>query len=93
MSNNATVKTVWFWRKGEDSPELLVAWDDFTVDNNPDGFEEAIKRAYAEVESEDNGSGIRRVNLNFDFDPIERAFWPVDVEAAPEVLPNEAIDR
>lgn len=56
------IETFWGWRKGEDSPELLVAWDEFTVDGYPDGYEKAVKESL-------EGAGdemieVRRISLS-----------------------------
>ena len=41
------VKTMWGKRKSEPEnlPELMVAWDEYTIDLNPDGFAEDCERA------------------------------------------------
>ncbi len=31
------IKTLWGWRKSEDTPELMQAWDEYTVDDAPSG--------------------------------------------------------
>lgn len=78
--DTATIKTAWFWRKQEEGPELLEAWDEFTVDSNPDGWREAVDAAYAAVESDDSGHGIRYIDVKINYGVVERAFWPVEVE-------------
>ena len=38
------IYTVWGTRKhAPDDPELMTAWDEFSVDNNPEGYREDIK--------------------------------------------------
>ena len=74
------LQTVWFWRDSEDSPELLVAWDDYDVDQNPEGYEEAILKAYDVVRKEDGGNGLRRVNIIYDADKIAALFDIPDID-------------
>ena len=86
MTERVMIKTLWFWRKGETSPELLVAWDEYTVDQNPDGFAVACHKAYEEVRAEDVGNGSRRIEIHAEWNPIERAFLPIKVEATSEAV-------
>lgn len=37
--------TLWGARKGESTPELMVAWDEYTVDSYREGFEADCNRA------------------------------------------------
>jgi hypothetical protein len=39
------IKSLWALRKGYEAPELLVAWDEISIDENWDGFQEDVKRA------------------------------------------------
>lgn len=36
---------------GEYGPEVLVCWDEFCIDENPEGFHEAVEKARKEYES------------------------------------------
>lgn len=39
------VHTVWGVRKDSpDEPELMTAWDEYSVDNNPEGFREDVQK-------------------------------------------------
>jgi len=38
--------------EGEYGPEVLLAWDEFTADENPDGFHEAVQKAMKANENE-----------------------------------------
>jgi hypothetical protein len=29
------IHTLWFWRKGEDGPEMLEAWEEYAAEANP----------------------------------------------------------
>ena len=80
MTIKGTVKSVWFWRKGEDGPELLTAWDEYSVEQNEEGFAAEVKRVWELVKDDDAGGGPRHINITFPWEPIERAFWPAEVE-------------
>ena len=38
------IRTLWGLRKGETTPELLLAWDEFCVDENFDGWKTALSK-------------------------------------------------
>ena len=76
-----TIRTLWFWRKGEPDPELLVAWDDYSVDENPEGFQTECAAAYERVRSDDAGAGPRAITLSVDATAIEKAFAAPTVNA------------
>jgi hypothetical protein len=66
------IETFWGWRKGEDSPELLVAWDEYTVDGYPEGYEAAVEEAL-------KGAGdemveVRRIQLSVNYTQITSQF-------------------
>ena len=58
------VETIWITRYSDDPgpPELLVAWDEYSVEANPDGFAEACRDARLAVGSDLKDS--RRVLLS-----------------------------
>lgn len=69
------IYTVWATRnEGIESqvPELLVAWDEFSVDDNPDGFERIITAATDAMGKDLNE--IRRITIRVPLDTIEAAF-------------------
>lgn len=37
--------TLWGVRKGESTPELMVAWDEYSVDSYREGFDQDCERA------------------------------------------------
>jgi len=74
------IHTFWGWRKGENSPELLVAWDDFTYDGWPEGYEEAIAR-YSEPQVASEIPETRRIELFVPDGKIEAAFEPKAITA------------
>lgn len=67
------IYTVWATRKhDEGAPELLVAWDEFSVDNHPDGFERVIVAA-TDAMGEDLNE-VRRITIRVPLETIEAAF-------------------
>jgi len=57
----------------EHAPELLLAWDEYCVDTNPEGFEDECKRvmsaltdyvAYKVIDIEVDGRQIRKLLLD-----------------------------
>lgn len=82
MPEMTTICSLWFWRKGEDGPEMLTAWDTWTVDGNQEGWTEECKRVYEEVASDDSGGGPREINFLVDYEAITAAFYPTDIEAS-----------
>lgn len=75
-----TLRTVWFWRKMEDGPEMLMAWDEYTVDQNPEGYAKAWQEAYDAAKSDDSGFGVRHIDIRIPWAPVENAFLPATVE-------------
>lgn len=84
------VKTIWAWR--DEGPELLEAWDEYSIDQNQEGWEQAKRKVLAEVNADGSGfwreAGVRVVDLKFDFDKIEALFLDTEVEA--EAVPEDA---
>jgi len=39
------VRTMWGVRHGYNNPELMVAWDELCVDENPEGFDDDCERS------------------------------------------------
>lgn len=79
--NLLTLNTLWFWRKGEEGPELLVAWPAFDVDQNFEGWQEACRRELDVVSSDMSELGYRYINIRVPYDPIEQAFYPTEIDA------------
>jgi hypothetical protein len=69
-------------RKGEDIPELLEAWDEYSVDGNWDGWEAARTKALASIGDELHSSAI--ITITVPVEPIEQALNP-RVEVTGEV--------
>lgn len=82
------IYTLWAQRtenyEGEYAPELLVAWDECCMDENGEGYTEAVKKAI-----EDNGglgpgkglSAVREIILKVPNSAIEAAFAVPEIEA------------
>lgn len=79
------IKTLWGWRKGVDGPELMLAWDEWAVDEHRQGWQEQCKR-----EIEGMGADLlshRYATIRVDYDLIE-GLW-ADAEIDGEVMPAE----
>lgn len=70
------------WHPDEDHPELLAAWDDFDVDHNPEGFEQACRVALDRREIPDRYA--RRARLLVNWDEIEKLYADVEINAGVE---------
>lgn len=79
----AVVKTLWGLRRGEDIPELMEAWDEFSVDYYQEGFSEACEKAIKSWG--DDLVAHRYIDLTVDLDAITKHFLPA-LESA-EVKP------
>lgn len=76
------VRTAWGWRNGEDSPELLVAWDYYSYEQNPPGFQQAIEETFAS--NEIDLRTLRLVTLKLNGDRIMELYDDAEVEAEAE---------
>ncbi len=79
MSKPITVKTLWGWRKNEDNPELMEAWDEYTIDSYPEGFTEACEKAIASWG--DDLYAHRYIDLHIDLEEISATFDPPVINA------------
>lgn len=66
------IKTLWITRKYSDSPELLVAQDEYGMDENPEWFNEQAERELGSVG--DDLAAARVIMLEVNEEAIERAF-------------------
>src|ERR1035437_5005065 len=73
------IKTLWGWRKGEQTPELMQAWDEYSVDSNFDGWEDACATSIASWG--DDLDAHRYIDLNVDLIAIEAAFDSPRIDA------------
>lgn len=79
------VQTLWITRKSEPdaSPELLVAWDEYSIDQNYKGYQEDVDRALASVGQD--VAEYRFITLIVSRKELDNAFKPVRLEVATEV--------
>lgn len=66
------VQTLWAWREGEDNPELLSAWDEFSIDDNHEGFREDFEKHRAAVG--EKGVEFRELEVLLNIDEIKGSF-------------------
>ena len=70
------VRSLWITRKSIDSgfhpPELLTAWDEWTIDENPDGWQDECKRCLDAVGSD--LSSHRYIDLYIDEHELSAPF-------------------
>lgn len=74
MADTITIHTLWGLRRGfEDQvPELMVAWDEYCLDNYPEGYEDEKRKA---VESwGDDLVDQREIAIRLPLDQVENAF-------------------
>ena len=75
------IYTAWATRKDfeSDAPELLIAWDEYTVDCNPGGFEEALEREVNAMG--DELAELRRITIKVPQEALLAAFKQASIEA------------
>ena len=78
------IHTLWFWRKNEDGPELLEAWDEYAIDENWEGWQAACAKALDSVKSDISSLGYRYIDLRVNGDLIEEAFYANEIAAKVE---------
>lgn len=72
------IHTLWGLRKGKFTPELMVAWDEFSVDNYQEGFAEDCEKVIASW-----GSDLvekRYIDIHVHDDLLMRTFNPVELK-------------
>lgn len=74
------IHTCWAWRKHEDGPELLEAWDEYTVEQNYEGWQAACQKAIASLGNDISSLGVRYIDLRVDGDAVEEAFSSNEIE-------------
>jgi hypothetical protein len=75
------VDSLWGWRSGSDVPELLLAWDNYDVEQNYDGFKAACDKVL--VDNDIKPEQSRHIVLRVSGDRIMEAFAPAEVNAQP----------
>lgn len=71
------IYSLWFWRRDDDFPEMLTAWDEWSVEQNPTGWQEDCQKKYQAVKEDDVGGGPREIHFQVNSDEVEKAFYPV----------------
>lgn len=76
-----TIRTLWITRKSIDAgfhpPELIAAWDEWSIDENPSGWQDACKEALESLGSD--LAAHRYIDIKLDDETLDRAFWPVEI--------------
>ena len=70
--------TLWGARHDESTPELMVAWDEYSVDTNYEGFREDCERAIASWGAD--LSEKRALDININEDLLMEAFAETHID-------------
>lgn len=76
------IETLWFWN-GDDAPELIEAWDEYRIDDNPEGFADAFKQGREHYDPKDGT--YRHITIKVSDHRIAAAFDAPEVNG--EVSP------
>jgi len=78
---NMQIHTLWGERKGFEGgfPELMVAWSEYQIEDNPEGFDEACAAEAATWG--DELASTRLVLLTVDIEKIANLFNPIKITA------------
>ena len=60
-----------------DAAWLVDAWDEYSIDGNPEGFDEAVKRA----QQQSTAGRIRVITTLLNYEKVLAAFEPTEIEA------------
>jgi hypothetical protein len=63
-----------FTEEFDETPTLMEAWDEYSIDENLEGWEEAIKKARA------NAREIRIINWDIPVNEVLKTFRPTQIE-------------
>ena len=66
------VATLWIRRPDSDVPELMAAWDGYSLEENYEGWEKACKQALAEVAGD--VAAFRYLNISVSDNVLDDAF-------------------
>lgn len=70
------INLIWAIAEGEtNTPWLVDAWDEYSIDGNHYGWEQAVAKAGEEY----GGRNIRVTTIEADYDKAVAAFLPADV--------------
>lgn len=75
------VKSLWGVRKGYEraAPELMAAWDEYTIDENPEGWTEACEKAIASWG--DDLLSWRIIDIQLPVNILKQQFEPAEIAA------------
>lgn len=59
-------------RKEQYAPEALLCWEEYSVDENPDGWEEAVEAEKAKALKSEDFSALRVITVAVDGNKIAR---------------------
>lgn len=70
------ILSLWITRKASDGeyPELIEAWDEYSVDGNWEGWDEAVKKGIASIGTDLDQ--YRIIELNVSYEAVQNAFTP-----------------
>jgi len=71
------IKTLWGVRKGENTPELMEAWDEYSIDQYREGWSEACQKAIDRWGTDLDA--YRYIQIVVNLNKIEQAFAPSTV--------------
>lgn len=77
------LRTFWVWHKAEDVPDCEEAWMQWTVDDNPDGWEKAKRDVLSRY-----GNSVhshREIEINLDLDAVLKQWFPDPIEGEAHV--------
>lgn len=77
------IYTVWGVRKvSPEEPELVTAWDEYSVDNNPEGYDEDVRRGLASWG--DDLLTFRAIRISIPDSAVQAAFGSTMIEGSVE---------
>lgn len=69
--------------KGEFGPEALIAWDEYSVHENPSGFDDAVENA--KLLQANQSAGFALVKVSIDGDKVRKMCLPAEHRLEGEV--------
>jgi hypothetical protein len=72
------IHTLWGIRKGlgDEYPEMMLAWDEYSIESNPNQWE--TEKAQAIASWEDELEAHREIIIRIDMDAVSAAFRPAE---------------
>lgn len=68
------LRTLWIWRVGAEGAEMVQAWDEWSVDENGMGWQEACETTLKEAG--DDVLEHRYIDVEIDYRKVEDIFRP-----------------